>query len=78
MENSQKTPFILDTALLFPTLLLTGFGVVMVYSASSAISLDKFQTDFYFMKKQVIFALVGLAAMIGVRFIPYPFYRKNP
>ncbi len=78
MDNNPKAPFVLDPLLLFPALLLTGFGVVMVYSASSAIALDKFQTDFYFMKKQVIFALVGLAAMIGVRFIPYTFYRKNP
>jgi len=78
MENNPKPPFIMDTALLFPTLLLTGFGVVMVYSASSAISLDKFQTDFYFLKKQVVFAFLGIIAMIGVRFVPYKFYRNNP
>lgn len=78
MENNQKPAFIMDTTLLFPVLLLTGFGVVMVYSASSAISLDKFQTDYYFLKKQVLFAFIGFAAMIGCRFVPYKFYKNNP
>ncbi|MEA3428052.1 MAG: hypothetical protein U9Q84_02290, partial [Thermodesulfobacteriota bacterium] len=45
-----------DVKLLFPVLFLVGIGIVMVYSASSAIALKKFGSDYYFLKKQVLFS----------------------
>ena len=43
---------------LFITLLLTAFGVYMVYSASRVWALAKYNDSFYFLKRQLIFALI--------------------
>jgi cell division protein FtsW len=64
-----------DAAVLFPALLLVGIGVVMVYSASSALALKKFGTEYYFLKKQAVFALLGMLALVLNRHIPWRFYR---
>jgi cell division protein FtsW len=63
-----------DVKLLFPVLFLVGIGIVMVYSASSALALKRFGTDYYFLRKQAIFALSGIVALMICRHIPYRFY----
>jgi cell division protein FtsW len=63
--------FVYDNRLLFSVLLLVGIGIVMVYSASSAFALKKFGTDYYFLKKQVVFAMVGIVALISFSHFPY-------
>jgi cell division protein FtsW len=65
-----------DPFLVVGTLLLLGIGVVMVYSASSAVALKRFGSDTYFFKRQVVYALAAIAVLIMCRHIPYPFYRK--
>ena len=64
-----------DIALLFPVLLLVGVGIVMVYSASSALALKKFGTSYYFLKKQTVFALLGIVVMVASCHIPYRLFR---
>ncbi len=64
-----------DLKLLFPVLFLVGTGVVMVYSASSALAMKRFGTEYFFLKKQAVFALVGLLALVVSRHFPYRFYR---
>lgn len=64
-----------DIQLLFPVLFLVGIGVVMIYSASSAVALKKFGSDYLFLKKQAIFALIGLIALVACRHFPYRWYR---
>ena len=59
-QNVRKQPLQYDIALLFPVLFLVGIGIVMVYSASSALALNKFGSSYYFLKKQSIFALLGI------------------
>jgi len=44
-------------------MLLLGIGVVMVYSSSSAVALTSYNDAAYFAKRQVVWALIGLAAM---------------
>ena len=65
-----------DVQLLFPVLFLVGIGVVMVYSASSALAMKRFGTEYYFLKKQATFALAGLLALVLSRHFPYRFYRS--
>jgi cell division protein FtsW len=60
-----------DARLLFPVLFLVGIGIVMVYSASSALALKKFGSSYFFIKKQALFALVGLMALVAGRHFPY-------
>ncbi len=60
-----------DIALLFPVLLLVGIGIVMVYSASSELAMKKFGDDYYYLKRQTVFALIGVLVLIISRRIPY-------
>lgn len=64
-----------DVKLLFPVLFLVGIGIVLVFSASSALALKKFGTDSYFLKKQALFALLGVVALVICRHFPYRFLR---
>ena len=60
MENSQR----IDIALLIVTLILACMGLVMVYSSSMYVSLDKTGSPFHYVKSQALHFLVGIAAMI--------------
>ena len=73
MQLSRKSehPLYFDAFLLFPVLILTGIGVVMVYSASSNIAADKFGDSAYFLKKQLLFTLVGTGLMMFFRYLNY-------
>ncbi|MBW1992894.1 MAG: putative lipid II flippase FtsW [Deltaproteobacteria bacterium] len=74
--ETQKTKLLAyDARLLFPTLLLVGIGVVMVYSASSELALEKFGSEYHFFKKQAIFALLGILALVFYRHVPYRVHR---
>jgi cell division protein FtsW len=64
-----------DIQLLFPALFLVGIGIVMVYSASSALAIKRFGSDYFFLRKQAAFALVGLVALVICRHFPYGYYR---
>ena len=74
--NTQPLPnAAYDVRLLFPVLFLVGIGIVMVYSASSAVALKKFGADFHFLKRQATFAFLGLMALVLCRHFPYRWYR---
>lgn len=80
VEKPAKTtvseePFNYDVKLLFPVLFLVGIGIVMVYSASSALALKKFGTGYYFLKKQGLFALLGILLLVVCRNFPYRWFR---
>jgi len=75
-RNISKQPMQYDIALLFPVLFLVGIGIVMVYSASSALALKKFGTSYYFLKKQSIFALLGLIVLVISCHFPYRILRS--
>lgn len=60
MTKSRSAP---DVWLLIPTLLILGIGVVMVYSASAVLAFHDFGDWFYYVKRQLIFAVLGVLAM---------------
>jgi cell division protein FtsW len=64
-----------DLGLLFPVLLLVGMGIVMVYSASSALALKKFGSDYFFLRRQAVFSLIGIIVLVGFSYIPFRLYR---
>jgi len=64
-----------DVMLLFPVLFLVGIGIVMIYSASSALALKKFGNDYFFLQKQGIFAVLGILALVACRHVPYAWWR---
>lgn len=68
-----------DFLLLIMTLILVGFGLVMVFSASSSVAVVSAGTNFdalYFTKRQFIFAGVGLFAMFFIMNIPFRRFKK--
>ena len=65
----------MDPFLLFTTLALVGFGIIMVYSASFVIAGQRFGDPYHFLKKQAIAALVGMGLMFGVSRIDYHRWR---
>ncbi len=69
--QKPKTPAAYDGILLFAVLFLVGMGLVMVYSASSAVALERYGSDIYFLKKQAIFAGLGICALAICRHLPY-------
>lgn len=68
-----------DYSLVFIVLFLLGFGLIMVYSASSyeASVSEKLGYDAaYYFKKQAVAAVLGLVAMVVVSRIPYHFWER--
>ena len=75
-RNRETTqPVAYDLGLLFPVLLLVGMGIIMVYSASSALALKRYGSDYYFLKRQAMFSLVGIVVLVGFSYIPFRLYR---
>ena len=70
-KKKIKRRFTYDATLLFPVLFLVGFGIVMVYSASSALSLKVHGHGYYYLQRQAAFSLIGIIVMIICRHIPY-------
>ena len=60
-----------DFLLLFLAISLVGFGVTMVFSASSANALYKYNSMWYFAEKQSIFSLLGLLLMVVLMNVPF-------
>ncbi|MDY6905294.1 MAG: putative lipid II flippase FtsW [Thermodesulfobacteriota bacterium] len=75
-QKKEKAGFLyMDISLLFPALLLAGIGIVMVYSASSHIAVERFADDAYFLKRQTIFLVIGLFVMFACRYVTYKMFR---
>lgn len=68
-------PFFSEKSILFPVILLSCIGIVMVSSASAAISMEAHGTVFYYMKKQIIFFLISLGVMFVTASLPYRVYK---
>ncbi|MBE5884001.1 MAG: cell division protein FtsW [Lachnospiraceae bacterium] len=75
-KRKEQTEYFFDYSLLFIVLFLLGFGLIMIYSASSYEAFDDFNDGAYYMKKQLIANILGLVAMIVVANIPYHFWER--
>lgn len=69
-------PLVYDLGLLFPVLLLVGMGIVMVYSASSAMAaFNNMEGGYFFLKKQGFYAVLGIIVLVVFSYIPFRVYR---
>jgi cell division protein FtsW len=65
-----------DMIVLLMAVILTCFGVVMVYSASSVMAAKKFHDGFFFLKRQSLYALMGFAGMAVAMHVDYHLWKK--
>jgi cell division protein FtsW len=63
MQNVMHQRGYYDRMLLFAVLLLIAVSVVMVYSSSSVVALTSYDDATFFMKRQLMWALIGLVLM---------------
>ena len=79
-ERRKRGMFIkggrLDITFLSFVLILLTIGLVMLFSASYAYSLEYYGSSYKFITQQLLFALVGLVAMYALSRIDYHFWRK--
>ena len=54
-----------DRVLFIATILLVGLSVVMVYSASAVIALERYQQPYLFLTKQALWSALGLAVLLA-------------
>jgi len=72
MARKLKSDRILFTA----TVLLVGLSIVMVYSASAVVALERYQQPSLFLTKQVLWVALGVALLAVVMRIDYRVYRE--
>lgn len=73
MEKSRYAP---DMIMLTATLCLLTIGVVMVYSASAVLSYHDFGDWYYYLKRQLLFAVLGLIAMTAIVNVEYLVWKR--
>lgn len=66
----------MDFTLVITIFLLLSIGLVMVLSASSPSALAESGNSYAFFSKQLIFAILGIVAMLFISKIDYRFYQK--
>ena len=65
-----------DKLLFFATLALLSASVIMVYSASAQLAMDRYARPYYFLFRQVMWAVVGFGLLWGVLRIDYRRFKK--
>ena len=64
----------IDLVLLFAVVIISIFGVIMIYSSSSVWAEYKFNDAFKYLRHQSIFLVIGIILMIIISKIPYTYY----
>lgn len=75
-KDSTTTKYF-DYTLLFIIIFLLGFGLIILYSVSSYESQVNFGNSFYYLKRQLIFIIMGFVGMIIISYVPYNFWNKT-
>lgn len=64
-----------DHLLLYATLGLVLLGLTSVFTSSTVMAMAQFQDPYYFVKRQVFYALLGLALLYIASRIPYQYWK---
>ena len=69
-----QKPF--DVYLFFTTLILVLIGIMMIFSSSAILAKEKYGDTYYFLKKELLFIVVGFGALFACRSLSYKRYEK--
>jgi cell division protein FtsW len=67
MEDTRS----LDNLFFFAVLILLSIGIVMVFCSSSFIAVKRYDDGYYFLKKQALFAFVGIVLLLKFMRLDY-------
>jgi cell division protein FtsW len=76
MENMLADGERPDIVILVITLILVTVGTAMIYSSSSILAMERFKDAQYFLKKQIFFVFIGMAAMVLLTKLDYHLLKK--
>src|SRR5262252_3122123 len=65
-----------DRVLFIATIALVGLGIVMVYSASAVVMMERYQRPYLFLTKQAMWAALGVAVLGVIMRFDYHHYRQ--
>ena len=65
-----------DSVLFLATILLVCLSILMVYSASAVVAMERYQQPYLFLTKQVLMATLGVALLGVVMRLDYRIYRE--
>ena len=66
-----------DRVLFMATMLLVCASIVMVYSASAVVAQQRFDQSYYFLNKQALWSILGVAVLAIAMRIDYRTYRND-
>jgi len=72
----SRTRLNMDLPLFIATLLVLAIGLVMVFSASAVLALNQHGDSWFFVKRQMIFAALGIVTMLGLQRLDYMILRR--
>lgn len=75
-KRKEQPEYFFDYSLLFIVLFLLGFGLIMIYSASSYEAFQSYSDAAHYLKKQLVAVIIGLVLMIAVANINYHFWER--
>jgi cell division protein FtsW len=73
VPNTRPAP---DFWILFSAMAILAIGVVMVYSASAVLALHDYGDSFYYLKRQLAFAALGVVGMALTMNVDYRLWKK--
>jgi cell division protein FtsW len=65
-----------DSVLFIATTVLVCLSIVMVYSASAVVAMERYQQPYLFLTKQLLWAVLGMAVLAVIMRVDYRTYRE--
>ena len=75
-RRARRVPHYFDYNLLFLIIFIIAFGLVMLYSATAFTASLQENNPTYYLKRQLMFSILGLSIMAVVTFMPTRVFRK--
>jgi cell division protein FtsW len=74
MNVALSSPRRLDLSLLLPVVGLIALGLVMVYSSSAFLGAERYQSEYFFLRRHAFRILIGLVVLVAATRIDYHVY----